>query len=178
VLVTLVKSDAVPIEPSHEDFWNGTDRLALRSYDTVSKVGATSVGGCGEIYNELGLDEGRIVPPGTKRLLVRFTWSSDRHPADDGVFELSWKPADLPPGTPYGDYQTASGTAAGATTRVFEIPLQPGQTDAFYQTKTNWKFYADRTDVHAGAGGACATNAEQAHSYRLEVIAEKDPVFA
>lgn len=178
VNIVMVKGD-LPVDPPHEDRWNGTTSLVVRNFDNVHTIGTTGITSCAETYNILALDEGLIVPPGANRMTVRFQWASTRAPGtpDDGKYELSWKPANLPPDSPEADYLKAPPTTAGATSLAFDFPLDAGQTDAFYQLKSNWLFNAQRVDVHGGVGTLCVTNTEQAHQYHLEVIVHKDPTL-
>jgi hypothetical protein len=167
----------VPVEPAHEDFWNGTDTLVLRNFTATHRVSTNSIGGCAEYAQVTPLEKGKLVPPGTNRLAMRFEWRySDATLAGtpaDGEMKLFWKPANLRPDTPYDQFHSAEPKKLGARSHLYDIQVNASQTDAFYQKNSNWVFYPDRTDIRE----PCVRNWEYSIQWNLEITAYKDPNF-
>lgn len=177
VKMILVKG-TVPAEPAHEDFWEANTTYVVRDENLTFTPSSTYVGGCGSEYQKVYAEAGRLVPPGASRMRIKFSWAavSPLTGVADGTYGLWWKPANLPPLTPLSEYVTVEPTRKTASSAEFDIPLAAQETDAFYQTSSNWIFYFKRTDV-PNANGICATNVEKQATYRLGVVVEKDPAY-
>jgi hypothetical protein len=173
VTIVVVKGELGP-EPSHEDFWAGKDEIVI--------MDGTSGTSCNSAYrmaergsNPCQLRPPRIVPPGTQKLQVTFTWKyavQDAVAAND--LQLQWRTAAQNPWTTkVTDWGYAEPKASGVQTRTYEITLKPGETDAFYQKRSLWSF----TSVVKGHEKDEQEYEPRAHTITLRVLAIKDPTF-
>lgn len=168
----LVKG-TLPIDPPHEDFWAGNATYLSRSWDTaVPGPGSTCCDDNARI--KVSADAKRLVPPGTKSLAIRFGFASTQAPgtAADLEWELLAKPANLPPGAPLSEYRVLAHATTATGLKTYDVPVAPGETDAFYQTNSNWLF------VIRQVGDWPYAVAESNHRFNLEIVAHKDPAFA
>lgn len=143
VEVVLVKGELY-LEPIHEDFWQGQDSLVLRPLSEPYTVGIC----CNVRDAQAGIpfSEGMIVPPGTTQMRIDFLWSYDDAangtPADQD-YTLTWRtPAQNPHETFVTEFQSAEPVMGSKEEHryVWILDIAPGETDAFYQSKTLWQF--------------------------------------
>ncbi|HUR62260.1 MAG TPA: carboxypeptidase-like regulatory domain-containing protein [Candidatus Thermoplasmatota archaeon] len=177
VRIDLVKGE-VPVDPPHADLWNGTTEMVVRGFGQETYF-ATAC--CTESNVRMALDQGALVPPGTHRMHLKFTWMfrpNNNNPVPpsplDGEWSVSWKPASMD-GNAHGtgDYLTAEPSKTGTQSKEWDIEVAPGDTDAFYQSASNWVFraYQPSHESYPYAVG------DFWHVFRLEVTVYKDPKF-
>lgn len=160
------------LEPSHRRFWdNGS--ILLRSTDSVHEE-ARCAAACGS-KTKLRLDDDRIVPPGTTRLMARLDWDFDGAGAAplDHDWEVIFRTGDMNPHTTqyldFREYAAAEGSAQDRY-KVYEIRLDRSMTDAHYQLRSNWLFGLwnasfDKDDPEFNP---------RAITFKLEVVAHND----
>ncbi|HUR62259.1 MAG TPA: carboxypeptidase-like regulatory domain-containing protein [Candidatus Thermoplasmatota archaeon] len=175
--IVLVKGE-VPVDPPHTDPWNGTTSLLVRRGDQELVYSTLCLGVVCDIV--VAPDKDRLVPPGTARLHLRFTWSAriqgQTPPPSplDGEWTVSWKPASMDPNQHGpGDYVTTPPTSSGPLLKEWDLAVAPGDTDAFYQSTSNWLFrlYQPHNE------GMMFSPDDYGHAFHLEVTAFKDPRF-
>lgn len=129
-------------EPGHKDFWGDKTELDLAiDPDTLffpsSRVTVTA-------GSFIYLDEGVLVPPGTTRLTVRFTWddAGATIPGDKDM-RFGWRTADQSPGKTRdpSQYYRDGETSCGDKCIAFDVPVESQQSDGYYQQVSNWAFY-------------------------------------
>lgn len=172
VEILLTKGD-IYLEPPHEVFWADTDTLVLRSTnDTYTR------NTCAVACNPrpvLGLDDGKIVPPGTDRMRVTLAWEFGGVPADaiNPDYALTFRTGDMNPQTTfYPQFMTMEATDGSRADqfKVYEFEVPTEWTDAFYQQRSNWQFGIYNADFEP--------NDEEFRprdvTYTLEVLAFND----
>ncbi|MBI2078284.1 MAG: carboxypeptidase regulatory-like domain-containing protein [Euryarchaeota archaeon] len=144
VKIVAVKGDELPIEPPHEDFWGDATSLVVRKREDAPFTTATTMQ-----RRDMSL-EGGIVPPGANRMRMELWWSyaQGNGTAPSSNYVLAWRPGDASRETPITSYVTAADKFRGGQYLVYEIPLKPEQTDAFYQKRSNWR-WAPAFEGHA-----------------------------
>lgn len=176
IKVVLVKGD-VSVDPPHADNWNGTTSFVARSGATEFNYLTVC---CTASNINAALDKGRLVPPGTNKMHIKLTWTTKNganevppSPAD-GDWVVSWKPASMDPNQ-YGppDYKTAAAASSGTRVKEWEVPVASTDTDAFYQTSSNWLFRIYQPSNQ----GLPWSAGDYSHYFRLEVTVYKDPNF-
>lgn len=182
VKMTVVKGD-LTFEPPHVDFWRGKSELVVRNRSVVNTVtqALAQLGDPMDQYHMLALSQGVLVPPGTKRLKVEFWWE---YGPTQGVntndapayfdYVLTWRTGAQDPGsTEFPEFKRKAPTSTGKGHKVYEIELAPGETDAFYQKKSVWRWkpspagFEDRYDYVD----------TRTRLFRIEVTTYKDPTF-
>jgi hypothetical protein len=144
----------VPYEPAHQEFWNNRTEIELLKDVKKSSTCAIPVLGCGDYYPSVNfvfpLGKDFFVPPGAKELRGTLSWTNPGGaPASNPlVWGLAYKPGNMPPSAAE-PFKTATMTSTGALSASFVIPLEPEQTDQFYQTTSNWLFSPDDYDFPA-----------------------------
>jgi hypothetical protein len=95
-------------------------------------------------YHFIHLADEVIVPPGTARMALRFTWD-DAGATIPGAkdLRLGWRTADQPPGQTRdpSQYYREGATSCGDKCVAFDVPVESQQSDGYYQTASNWAFY-------------------------------------
>jgi hypothetical protein len=144
VVMTLVRGDdSLPMEPPHPKFWANGNVLQLGE-NLTKKVRNTLL----YTFNHHARNpeytwqfaDGKIVPPGTTMLTLRLDWSYGG-PLENRPFSLTYRPANGHPSKEDpGEMLKPVAAEKGANHRVYRIALEPGQTDAFYQRRSNWLF--------------------------------------
>lgn len=136
-----IEKGAVGLEPGHNDWWQGADQLVVGNPDwdyrpnqgvpPVSADAATVFSIAG------GKDVIPVVPPGTNKLQIRFTWRLDQPLPFE--YELTYRTADMNPrDTPRSEFKVPKRVEAGAAYRLYEIEVQPHEADPFYAQKSLW----------------------------------------
>lgn len=142
-----IHKGTIPIEPPHRTFWDGNTSMRLVN-DDGEMAHDTTFTGAKEMpseYYSWRLPEDRIVPPRTDRLTVTLTWDPERYPHRE--WSIALHPANVHP-TVYdtSDLLFPEGSSCGDGCREFEVGVLPEQTDAYYQSKSNWIFMLDDGD--------------------------------
>ncbi|MBI2078310.1 MAG: carboxypeptidase regulatory-like domain-containing protein [Euryarchaeota archaeon] len=139
VKVVLVRGE-VTLEPPHEDFWTAGDTRILSDY-----ARAQYDGGANPTRNPsygLRLDSKQIVPPGTKKLRIEFRVVYAAQESVNALdWDLTWRTGSQnPQTTTVTQYSRATPTTDTPLHKVWEIDVKPEDSDAFYQTQSNWNF--------------------------------------
>jgi hypothetical protein len=170
VQATLVKGE-LPVDPPHEDFWAGNATYLARSWDSTIP-GISNC--CTDAHVTVKPDAKRLIPPGTSSLSIRMGYAFTQAPgtAADLEWELLAKPANLPPGVGLDQYRVLQPASEATSLKVYDVPVDGSETDAFYQVNSNWIFVIrqEGTDLLYGL-------AEAQHQFRLEIVANKDPAY-
>lgn len=169
VKIIMVKGE-LPVDPAHEDFWGTNTSLVVRSWDPPH-AGATIC--CTDFHHKIGVNAKTLVPPGTASLAVRLQVVSNRAPGTphDFNWDLSIKPANLEPTTPFEEYRPIEPASVVDGVKTYVIPVTSSETDAFYQKSSNWLFgLRPNPDLPEALQ-------EYEHRINLEVIANKDPAY-
>jgi hypothetical protein len=167
----------VALEPEHPAFWAGSDQLLLRdpanpyafNWGVQENDRRTSSSG------PITLDKGKIVPPGTTRLRLEFSWgASGPVPPPDEDWVLTWRTAAQDPRTTLlAQYARADPVSEGPGSKVYEFAVAEGESDAFYQGKSLWRFLPSRAGTEDDP--AVYHDARlHGYSFRLGVTAFKD----
>lgn len=136
------------IDPPHLDWWQGGDVLTLvagHAADvataatpagnlTLPGAGAPAAATPGDATQgvRVPVDEGRIVPEGTKSVVVMLNWTSTAAPAK---LALQYRELNLPSEGPMDL------AVDGESSRVFVLPVRAPQTDTTYSNRTTWEFH-------------------------------------
>lgn len=161
VQIELVRGE-VELDPPHQDYWAGTDQLAIGNWDweyfpnagvlptqtsdadqhhvfAIQKCGGSNEADCVS-----------IIPPETDRVEVRFEWLEGSTTGEKPPFSysLTYRTANQHPGeTPLDAYKepVVLKEDLDAGWRLYEIELEPGEADAFYMQRSAWgfKWYQD-----------------------------------
>lgn len=133
----------VRFEPGHVDHWGDKTELELPvDPETLTFYSARTA--TVAAYHFIYLADGVIVPPGTTRMTLQFTWddAGATIPVEKDL-RLGWRTADQPPGQtrdPSMFYRDGEVTC-GAKCWAFDVPVSTAQTDGYYQQASNWAFY-------------------------------------
>lgn len=171
--IKVVRGELLP-EPPHVDHWKGQGQKVLLNYTTVNVRSSTDVVDR-TVYAGPKLDA--IVPPGTKTLKILFAWEYDQlngtAPAlPDQV--LTWKTAaDDPKLTRAEHYRTGPAKDSGPQWKRYEIDVKPADCDAFYQSRSLWKFLPATKDFERDSHDFDLRPSK----VRMQVIAVRDPAF-
>lgn len=185
VKITLFKGDLV-LEAAHQDFWAGADTLPIGDSTRAC------VPGTGAPPSASDRTEGHpfyfacpiwpkenainIIPPGTEKVHVRFTW--DQRPAAQSpvglpfTYHMTYRTSAMPgASTPAEAYRTPTVLEEGTNTILYEIVLEPGDADGFYQKASTWgfKWTWDDDDFGYQFGYGLRIN--------LDVTAFRDPAY-
>ncbi|GEM_PF-4360555 len=148
------------IDPPHFNWWSGSDVLDLVKTTQGAIATAGTPQGNATLPDASGLlaggappspdrvsstaasanrsvtvpaTAGRIVPEGATNVVAVLNWSPDEPTMPR--LKLTYEEQNYPSS---GALQTA---VDGATSRVFILPVQPGQTDTTYSNRTTWQFH-------------------------------------
>ncbi|MBI2077930.1 MAG: carboxypeptidase regulatory-like domain-containing protein [Euryarchaeota archaeon] len=144
VNMKLIRGHEIVAERAHPYFWeNGTEIPVVKRVEKKFAAGAYSVSRNGVNPGNFGilLEEGVLIPPGTGKLRATVEWKYSQA-VNNAAWSLTYKAANVHPlkvADP-GKYSKPTATERGTASRTYEFDLKPGETDAFYQTKSNWKF--------------------------------------
>jgi hypothetical protein len=175
IKIVIHRGDLI-VEPAHEDYWHGKESKLLRNAtDTWIRLNAV------DTQNRAGTGYGAaprlIVPPGTNRLHMVFTWKYATAPGvGDFDYTLTWRTAEQHPFyTQVKDYRRAAPAESGDHKKVYDVPLKPEQTDAFYQRYSLWFFLPSQ----AGLEDTLLTVDKNyaGITFSLEITAFKDPNY-
>jgi hypothetical protein len=175
----------LPYEPLHKDFWQGNRTATVipsQSY-SPSDTSPWQCPDCGWRPKPPAL-----VPPGTGSLSMKLDWAAQVASGVEecgdlnGKWTLAVHPANLPakgytskdliqlqPTSTSNSVPTCSGTA------TFEMLLAGVQTDAFYQTKSNWVFFLVDPSETNQAGSSVHTY--YGLQWTLKVTANLNPKY-
>lgn len=173
VEIILIKADTIPPEPPHEDFWGEEEQL--RIHNGTEPIRASGI----RFRPIFRLDDGQIVPPGSATMRMTFWWDYSEEPPGvatplDFDYVLLWRSSEQNPAdTEISEFHRAEPIETGDQLRVYEIDLDPAQTDAFYQKKSNWQWWP-RVDGFEDENEDADPRAPKLY---LEVIVFKDPDF-
>lgn len=171
--IKVIKGDLLP-EPPHVDHWQGKTQKALLNITTANPRSSTDVVDR-TVYQGPKLDS--IVPPGTKTLRIFFVWEYDQlNQTAPAVPEqvLTWKTAaDDPKLTRAEHYRTAPAKQSGPQWKLYEIELKPADCDAFYQSRSLWKFLPATKDFERDS----RDYDPRPSKIRMQVTAIRDPDF-
>lgn len=172
VKITVYKGTDPTPEPAHPEFWTAGDRWAVRDETAEVQTAGANVWAFGN-FRAI-----KIVPPGTKWLEVDFLWRyTDAVPVTPVPpdYDLYYNPGNVHWDRFTTDYklQEDAETIAPGHLR-YNITLQPGEADGFYQFKTLWYFRIRNADNTAGEDGL-PDDFYRTRSYQLLVTAIKDP---
>lgn len=169
---------AVVLEPEHPAFWAASDQLQLRDPATVYAFnwGVQESDRRTSSAGPITLDKGKIVPPGTTRLRLDFSWgaSGPVPPPPDEDWVLTWRTAAQNPRTTLlEEYGRAQPVSEGPGTKVYEVDVAADEADAYYQGKSLWRFLPSRAGTEDDP--AVYHDARlHGYSFRLGVTAFKD----
>lgn len=179
VEMKLIRGHPILPEPSHPRFWvNGTTVPVVDAEEkTTSNSYYLSRTPLDDGFFHVGASEGRIVPPGTKELHARIEWGYDA-PVVNDAFSLSYRPANVNrfQWKDPADLIVPEPTESGTNYRTYVIPVDPEQTDAFYQIRSNWAFLLNMEGEEddwkwVNPCGACEV------TVLIDIQAVKDPDF-
>jgi hypothetical protein len=180
VMIKVLKGQLVP-ERAHENWWGARTELVLRDLPD----GSADCNSAYRIFERqehpciLGLPKGRIVPPGTEKLRVEMKWTYGTDNAALDPLASDWvimyrSAAQNPWIVKPKEFNAAETKGSTPKLRTTEILIKPGESDAFYQTSSLWRFtYAvrgherDDFDYEARQG-----------AFSIRVVAMRDPSFA
>lgn len=141
VHILIVKGETIPPEPPHPNFWEDNDTIELPlmemsyQYETGRHVPQSS---------HFVPPSESIVPPGTATMRMVFTWQTSGATSGtqlEDEFTLLWRPANKDWRDMHiSEYHRAEPVETGDHMKVFEVPVEPQQTDAFYQTRSLWSW--------------------------------------
>lgn len=147
IRVEVVKG-LVVLEPEHPAFWAQSSALLVRDPAALYAFnwGAQEQDRLQAASGLIRLDNGKIVPPGTTRLRLEFSWGSSGPappPGEDWV--LTWRSAAQNPRiTPLSEFGRAEPVSEGPGTKVYEVAVAASEADAYYQKKSLWRFIPSR----------------------------------
>lgn len=175
VKIVVFKGSAAPPEPAHPEFWVNGSHLVLRDHTD----GAYNVNANAWAVQRFGIAPPKIVPPGTKWIEVEVTWDYT-DPAPDVVpptYVLYYNPGNVHYDRFTEDYKLApTGQTLAPGVLLFNITLEPGENDAFYQTKSMWRWALRNQDNRAGEDGL-PEDFYRSRSYLWKVTAIQDPAL-
>lgn len=182
VKMTVVRGE-LDFEPAHVDHWGGKSELSLRNktQETRPTQANPSYGDPMDLNYMIGLPQGKLVPPGTIKLRVEFWWSYQPTGGVDtnaapGYYDyvLTWRTgAQEPATTELSEFKRAAPTETKPGYKLYEIELGPGETDAFYQKKSVWRWRPSP----AGFEDSYDQVEARGRVFKVEITAYKDPAF-
>jgi hypothetical protein len=178
VKIEIVKGDLV-LEAAHRDFWAGADTLPIGDQERgctpntgVPPQESDQVGDqwvC-PIWKDPDGKNVNIIPPGTKKVQVAFSWAHGSGPLPF-TYSLTYRTAaQAAATTPASEYRDPKVLEEGTNSILYEIELQPGDADGFYQEKSAWgfKWYWDENPGYQTGYPV---------KFGLKVTAFKDPTY-
>lgn len=173
VTVTVFKGHEAPAEPPHPLFWQNGTRLLLVDPPNATRTYTASPLNHKPVY---GLPRGVIVPPGTKWLEVdvRWTYTDAAGNAVPGPELALWfNDARQHWDRFISSWDRAEGTLVAPGHMHFNLTVEPGATDAYYQQRTLWR-WAPRA-VEQEAPDETAPDWYRSKTTTLTIHAVKDP---
>lgn len=181
VKVTLVKGDLV-LEAAHQDFWQGNDTLPIgdqaRGCTPNTGVPPATIDHTESapqywVCPIHALDNAvNIIPPGTQKIRVEFSWTHTQVSALPFTYHLTYRTAAQSPAqTPVEEYRTPTIVEESGNRILYEIVLEPGDVDGFYQERSLWGFKWHLDDNQGYQSGFIV-------KFGLAVTAFKDPAYA
>lgn len=145
VTIEIVKGQTLVLDPAHQDWWGDGDTLVIGDPKADYRPGGSAPvpSDCMTVVCLLNLRAGNdfipVIPPGTQSLTVRFTYRLDQ-PAPL-TYSFLYRTADQSPrDTLAADMKVPKLVESGPGWGVYEIPVDSGEADPFYVTKSNWAF--------------------------------------
>ncbi len=146
-------------EPPHRDFWgdDAVKQFRLESEQDISPL--TVRDWRNENSGHVFMPEDELIPPGTQRMVVEYTYihGDPDNNDDSGTLPqpqtLTFRTADQNPWeTPVGEYRRLEATSCAeepekGTCLRYEFEMEKGWADAFYQSQSLWAFL---TNVEGG----------------------------
>ncbi len=179
IQMTLFKGTALAADQPHPRFWqNGSQMRVVDGWRNISCVNGCTAGldGRGPDPANFAFDPLQLVPPGTGKVVATLQW---QYSAATGTKPLSttYAPASVPPHekTDLTKYKAPKAEVSGAGVRKYVIVPAPGETDAFYQTKSNWRFVWGNEGEEAD--GLYLQTCGCTLSIHLVVEVQKDPDY-
>lgn len=144
--IEIVKG-ALPLEPAHPDHWGGKAVIPASTHQAVSLSGSLYPPGSPFYVTPTGYAAAtRIVPFDAAEVIVNLTPTRDLVPATDWILLVKtgnsayrdiWSFSSLPPGP---EFRKVGEPAKSGTKLQWRIPLQPGDGDHPYASKSSWVF--------------------------------------
>lgn len=168
-----IRKGMIPLEPAHRDFWGLNDTYALGSLPAnyiTSYIGGNRDG---HVYDHEATWDyiEKLVPPETRWLdVILDQGKTPTRPNPQAP--LYYKPANIPPGvaaTPGYVWGKALPTSANGARLTYKIPVGEKESDAFYQSRSNWQFYFNQDVTES-------SNVIDGTSERLIIVAHRDPL--
>lgn len=168
------------LELAHRDFWMDTEMLPIG--DQVrgchpntgvppSEADQTTGPWICPIHQSKEDGAVNIIPPGTKKIQVAFGWTHANGPLPF-TYSLTYRTAGMDPvATTAAQFRTPTVVARTASSVLYEIELEPGDADGFYQARSAWVFkwwWDDNPGYQTG----------YPVKFQLAVTAFKDPAYA
>ncbi|HUR62261.1 MAG TPA: carboxypeptidase-like regulatory domain-containing protein [Candidatus Thermoplasmatota archaeon] len=182
VKMTLHKG-LIPFEPAHRDFWMGNQTIEVL-HDGVHADPSVH-------YRDYPVEEarfllpiGKLVPPGTGTLELKLSWKGSTGTGGSGAtydsfgkWTLAVHPANLQPHH-YAESELIhpEATERTATSATFLVPVDPAQTDAYYQQKSNWVFLLQDASG-ATVGEVNLSDLYYNMEFHLQAIAHLSPQY-
>jgi hypothetical protein len=148
VKMTMRQEYPVIAETAHPRFWaNGTSVRVLESYRNLSCSATTTVCWGGVVAGRTNYPDyfrwgaKSLVPPGTSKVIANLSWTYQL-PTDSRALTITFSPANVPPQqkTDLSKFFGGKVVASQANRRSIEYNVKPGESDAFYQKRSNWYF--------------------------------------
>jgi hypothetical protein len=178
VKLVVIKGDEVPAEPGHPNHWGDAESLILRPYTEGSSPQGVLLYQKSISAYCLKLPSSKIVPPGATKMRIEFRWAynTGNNTPLDREYELRWRTGGMDPAkTGFQDLKKATATKTASHYRLYELDLERGETDAYYQTKSTWCFMPVEVghetqpyDMDPGRG----------HTFYVGVTVWRDPTFS
>lgn len=177
VVIKVVRGSDPVAEPPHPRFWENGTRLVLRDETNATVALGPNV----YRVQWFSLSQAkRIVPPGTRWLELELVWSytdaaAGAAPAPPLVLHYN-------PGNRHWDSFIADWKVAQPVDRAdpyhlrFNITLEPGENDGYYQARSMWRWQVVIDGNRAGPDGA-PDDFHRSRQYQLLVTAVKDPAL-
>ena len=144
--MTLFAGASILADPPHPRFWaNGStlkvlDDLRTATCPDVDDCITTTYSGR-DSREKFWFHPSSLVPPGTGKIKATLSWNYAM-PVNNKPLSLTYSPANQPPLDKYDHmkFKKPAPAAKGTNWTSYEFAIQPGENDAFYQAKTNWRF--------------------------------------
>jgi hypothetical protein len=167
VEMSIIKG-VVPLESEHPDFWaeNNTLEVLKRDEVYINCIACTYP----DPYGGSSWTPHKIIPPGTKWLEI--TVEQTRQSLNPLVkWGILYRSADVPPGTPFSKWGKLVATGSEGSKTFYNMAIEDGQTDAFYQQQSFWQFALDDNEDHAST-----SYDGQPIQFYMTIKAHKDPM--
>ncbi|HUR62588.1 MAG TPA: carboxypeptidase-like regulatory domain-containing protein [Candidatus Thermoplasmatota archaeon] len=173
---------AIGLDPPHRDFWGANASAVVGDPDHAYNAGAAAPQEASSTDSQhvFGIASGpkgglNIIPPGTKKLDIKITWSykaTTNALPDLGLkYKFTYRTADQYPKTTLAsDYKVPKLLESGPSMLRYEVPTSPTEWDGFYQEKSFWGLRwaeDDSLPYHEG----------YLTQFKIVITAVKDPSF-